>query len=206
MRLLVVEDDVPLREAICAAARNWAFLLPEVAGVREGRFHAIAQAGGLQEGVAQLEKPVDMVILDVKLGEESGLELVEHMRRSGRVPAILSVSGQATAAEAFHLAARGVRGYLAKPFDMHELRAAIAAIFAVPPDLSSGAMAQVGYRHIHVVQDEVKRAMLKRALESESGNISRAARRLGVTRAAVQQMLDRYGFPRASDRGEGRED
>ena len=58
-------------------------------------------------------------------------------------------------------------------------------------------MGQVGFRHIHAVQDEVKRAMLKRALQLESGNISHAARRLGITRAAVQQMIDRFELPRS---------
>jgi hypothetical protein len=45
--------------------------------------------------------------------------------------------------------------------------------------------------------------MLKRALQLEAGNMTRTARRLGVTRAAVQQMVDRYELPRGWGRPEG---
>jgi two-component system, response regulator RegA len=196
MRLLIVEDDDPLREAICASAANWTVIVPDHGRRKEARFSQIVQAASVPEGLACLASDFDLLIVDVRLGEERGLTLVERALTSERAPVTLAISGQATATEAFQLASLGIRGYLAKPFDMHELRAAIQAVFENPPDLGPNAMAQVGYRHIHTVQDAVKLAMLRRALQLEAGNITHAARRLGVTRAAVQQMLDRYGLPR----------
>jgi DNA-binding NtrC family response regulator len=199
MRLLVVEDDGPLREAMCAAATSWQFLLP--GGLPERRlvsFTEVREADSMEAGIKALVEPVDVLLVDVRLGEKSGIQVAEHASKLDLAPLTLAISGQATAAEGFRLAALGVRAYLSKPFDMHELRAALALLFTEPPDLTPGARAQVGFRHVHTVQDEVKVAMLKRALTLEEGNITRAATRLGVTRTAVQQMLDRYGLPRST--------
>jgi two-component system, response regulator RegA len=200
MRVLLVEDDLPLRDAIRQAALNWRVEVPED-GRRTEVVFSIVVAASPAEAFAVLDRsPIDLLIVDVKLGTESGITIVRRARGLDAIPTILAISGKATASEAFELAALGVRGYLGKPFDMHELRAAIQAVLATPPDLEPSAQAQVGYRHIHAVQDEVKLAMLKRALQLEDGNITRAARRLGITRTAVQQMLDRYGLPRPTTR------
>lgn len=196
MRVLIVEDDEPLRQAVASAARTWSVQLGEGEAARSVPFSEVVQAGSLSDGLSRVEAEFDLLIVDVRLGDESGLKLVERAVALERPPVVLAISGQATANEGFHLASLGVRGYLGKPFDMRELRAAIQGVFLDPTPLEQNAMAQVGQRHIHTVQDEVKKAMLRRALQLDGGNITRAARRLGVTRTAVQQMLDRYGIPR----------
>lgn len=196
MRVVIVEDDEPLRQAVVSAASAWSVQIGEGEEARSVALSNIEEAGSVAEGLERLEEGCDLLIVDVRLGDESGLTIVEAANRLDAPPVVLAVSGQATANEGFHLAALGVRGYLGKPFDMRELRAAIQGVFLEPPPLESNAMAQVGHRHIHAVQDEVKKAMLRRALQLDGGNITRAAKRLGVTRAAVQQMLDRYGIPR----------
>jgi DNA-binding NtrC family response regulator len=50
----------------------------------------------------------------------------------------------------------------------------------------------VGIVSMDCAQNVLKQAMLKEALQRTSGNLSRAAKLLGVTRQAIQQMLDRY--------------
>lgn len=198
MRTLLVEDDIPLREAIREAASAWKVRVPDGGREREMSLGEIRTAETVLGAVTELEHRFDLLIVDVKLGSESGIDIVRHARTLTWVPTILAISGKATATEAFELAALGVRGYLGKPFDLRELRAAIEAVLSSPPDLEPTAQAQVGHRHIHAVQDEVKLAMLKRALQLENNNLTRAARRLGITRTAVQQMLDRFGLPRPS--------
>jgi two-component system response regulator RegA len=196
MRVLLIEDDVPLRDAIRDAAINWTVEVPHQGAVRQVSFDSVGTASSVPEALAALRDLFDLVIVDVRLGDESGITIVRQAHELSVMPTMIAISGKATATEAFELASLGVRGYLGKPFDMHELRAAIQAVLAEPPALGHGAMAQVGHRHIHAVQDEVKVAMLKRALQLEDGNLTRAAKHLGITRAAVQQMLDRYDLPR----------
>jgi DNA-binding NtrC family response regulator len=196
MRLLLVEDDIPLRDSICAAACNWSIPLSQEDARGEARLSDILVAESVKGAIELLGRRCDLLIVDVRLGEESGLAVVERAVALAPAPVVLAISGQATAREAFQLAAMGVRGYLGKPFDLHELRAAIEGVLSAPPDLQPGAMAQVGHRPIHAVQDTVKLAMLRRALQLDDGNITRAARRLGITRTAVQQMIDRFGLTR----------
>jgi two-component system, response regulator RegA len=198
MHMLLVEDDAALSEAITAAASIWMSGGPlQAVGPSKQSPPAFVAVGTLTDGLIHLRRQTfDLVLTDVALGEESGIELVKFARTIEPAPTMIAISGEATAAQAFALAELGVRGFLAKPFDLRELRATLEEVLSKPPEVESRAMAQVGYRHIHAVQDEVKRAMLRRALHQESWNISQAAKRLGVTRAAVQQMIDRFGLPR----------
>jgi transcriptional regulator with GAF, ATPase, and Fis domain len=55
-----------------------------------------------------------------------------------------------------------------------------------------GAAAFVGLSRVHDLQDAIRLAMLREALRRTDGNVTRAARLLGVQRQAVQYMLGRY--------------
>jgi len=197
MHMLLVEDDAALATAIKAAACGWR-LRTDPSDSQSARISpTLVVENSLAAGQERLRlERFDLVLTDVALGEDSGLTLVQLARTLEPAPVLVAISGQATAAQAFALSELGVRGYLAKPFDLHELRAMVEEVLARPPDVEQSAMAQVGHRPIHAVQDEVKRAMLKRALQQEGWNISHTAKRLGVTRAAIQQMMDRFELPR----------
>lgn len=192
MKVLVVEDDAPLREAIVATSARWRLQTP--AG--DVRVTEALEASNVADGIRLVEREIDLLIVDVRLGDQSGIRVVEAARKGPAQLPILAMSGQATATEAFQLAALGVRGYLGKPFDMRELKESVQSVLGAAPELEERAAEQVGSKHIHVVQDVVKRAMVKRALAMADGNISQAARYLGITRTAVQQMLDRFELPR----------
>jgi len=197
MRLLVVEADPALRATLASAALEWTLEAPWDGSRSIATFSTVVEADSVAEALRRLEEPFDVVIVDLQMSGDVALRVVEHANRGDHAPAILALSGDDRAQLGFQLAKLGVRGCLSKPFTMEGVRVAIEKMLAEPPDLATSARAQVGYRHIHTVQDEVKRAMLERAFRLEGGNITRAARRLGVTRTAVQQMLDRYGLPRS---------
>jgi DNA-binding NtrC family response regulator len=188
--LLVVEDDVELCHSIAVAAQTWT--VPFARGGKPWRFSRIIQATSLNEGLRGLELRPDVMVLDIRLEKASGMGLATIATRMTPAPLILVASGEASAAEAFALAQTGVRGYLAKPFDLVELRLAIEAVANAPPNLAQLAPGQVGAHPIHAVQDTLKRAMLLEALTRTRGNYVRVAELLGVTRQAVQQMVSRY--------------
>ena len=68
----------------------------------------------------------------------------------------------------------------------------------VPPatldeDLLRRVIAQaVGRQPMQDFQSQVRRTMLEQALTRANGNLSRAAKMLGITRQGVQQMVSRY--------------
>ncbi len=59
-------------------------------------------------------------------------------------------------------------------------------------DIETVAASLVGLLKIDLVQDRMKRAMLKEALQRNGGNFTKAAIVLGVTRQAVQHMVTRF--------------
>jgi len=191
MRLLVVEDDEVLRAAIVEASRCWEV---ELEPDRAIGFDEILEADNVDDGVALLARRPDLVLVDVRLHAGSGLSVARAASEMHPTPLVLAMSGHASAGEAFSLAQSGVRGYLAKPFDLTELRAAVQGVLREPPRLEPHVKAQVGQVYIHTVQDQVRRAMVEQALARSDGNFVHAARLLGVTRQAVQQMVDRLGL------------
>jgi len=189
MRILIVEDDDELREAIAIDAQSWPMR-------HRGGEGEILTAPTAEEGIALLDLDPEFVLVDVRLGEDSGIRVVKAASQRLQPPSCLAMSGQASAEEAFELARLGVRGYLAKPFTLGELRDIVEQAVNAVPQLESVAQQEVGHTPILTVQDRVKKAMLLQALELWDGNYVKTASSLGVTRQAVQQMVKRYEIER----------
>ena len=189
MRILIVEDDDELREAIAIDAEGWPMR-------HRGGDGEILVAATADEGIALLEQEPEFVLVDVRLGADSGIRVVKAANEKAQPPSCLAMSGQASAEEAFELARLGVRGYLAKPFTLGELREIVEQAVTGTPHLEEVAQAEVGHTPILTVQDRVKKAMLQQALELWDGNYVKTATTLGVTRQAIQQMVKRYEIER----------
>jgi two-component system response regulator MprA len=115
VRILIVDDDRALREAL---RRNLALDGYEVEVAGKGA-DALAQA---EDG-----RP-DAIVLDVGLPGLDGLEVCRWLRRSGnRVPVLMLTAHDAIESRIDGLDA-GADDYLAKPFDVGELRARLRAL------------------------------------------------------------------------------
>ncbi len=175
MRVLVVEDDDLLRRSIGKAVRSWGAEVFEAATVRDG--------------VALLERHPDLLVMDVRLGDGTGLDVARAAARTRPIPLMIAISGQALPEEAFQLAQLGVRGYLPKPLSLDDLHATVTAIAHQPVELAAHAAGQVGQEPFQDVQANLRRTMVEQALALSAGSRTGAARLLGVTRQAVQQMI-----------------
>jgi DNA-binding NarL/FixJ family response regulator len=111
-RVLIVDDDAPLRRALSRFFRNAALDVCEAKSV----FEAEKLLGGAP----------DLVITDVRLPDGSGRRVVEVANQQRPAPVIVAMSGLASAREAFALAQSGARIYLTKPFAERELVDGIA--------------------------------------------------------------------------------
>jgi two-component system phosphate regulon response regulator PhoB len=103
--VLVVDDDASLR-LLCRVNL-------ELDGYRVLEAMNVDEAEGML-----LAEPVDVVLLDVHVGPESGIELMRSLRERGGAPPVVLVTGTArldadTQAEA--------DGIVAKPFRLEEL-------------------------------------------------------------------------------------
>ena len=107
--VLIVDDDERLRRYV------------RVNLELEG--YSVREAGSAEEGLTALEaEPPDLVLLDVMMPEMDGWEMLRRVRERHGVEAIpvIMFSGKADAAPE-DAEARGVRGFIGKPFDPQQL-------------------------------------------------------------------------------------
>jgi DNA-binding response OmpR family regulator len=120
VRVLVVDDDPSVRGVVRAGLEPI-----EVLGAGDGR-----------TGLAMIrDTAVDVVLLDVRMPDVDGFEILREVRRDPATKdlPVLMLSGRTGELE--HLAAfrLGADGYLTKPFDPEELETAVLTVASRTP-------------------------------------------------------------------------
>ena len=127
----------------------------------------------------------EFAVVDLKMPGKSGLELVKALREIDPGTKMLVLTGYGSIATAIDAVRLGATYYLAKPADADDIVAAFARGEAPPlepPDIDYKApsLARAEWEHIN------------RVLSDCGGNISEAARRLGIHRRSLQRKLQKY--------------
>ena len=96
--------------------------------ILHGDRHALHRAGSAAEALAVLaDAEIDLVLLDIRLGATSGVELLEQIKRARPDVEVVMMTGHGTVESAVECMRRGAFDYLEKPFsDSHRVRAVIA--------------------------------------------------------------------------------
>jgi two-component system, OmpR family, phosphate regulon response regulator OmpR len=105
--LLVVDDDARFRELLRRYLSESGFRVTTAPGAGEARANLASFA-------------FDLVVLDVMMPGESGLDLTRDLRREGRVP-ILLLTAMAEPEDRVNGLEHGADDYLSKPFEPREL-------------------------------------------------------------------------------------
>ena len=112
VRILVVDDEAPLRRALRA-------LLSALG-------HEVHEAEGGRAALAALKKaPCDLVLLDLHMEGGGGLEVLPELRRLPEAPAVVVLTGRADVSAAVEAMRAGAADFLQKPADGAMLEAAI---------------------------------------------------------------------------------
>ncbi|WP_354642578.1 response regulator [Kitasatospora camelliae] len=137
--VLVVDDDFRVAEVHSA-------YVARVPGFRvAGRAHSAAQA------LAALERrPVDLVLLDHHLPDETGLALVRRMRQGGIPGDVMMVTAARDVSTVHAAMQHGALQYLVKPFTFTGLRERLVAYAELRHTLAGASAREAG-------QDEVDR-------------------------------------------------
>ena len=168
--LLIVDDDAPFRERLVRAMLNRGY---EAVGVAD---HASALDS------ARRESP-ELALVDLRLPGRSGLEVVRDLKQLDPATTIVVLTGYGSIATAVEAVKLGATSYLAKPADAEQV---VAAFEGTPPaaDVPTPSLARVEWEHI------------QRVLTDCGGNVSHAARALGLHRRSLQRKLAKYPVAR----------
>ena len=172
-RLLIVEDDDVLRPRLARAFRERGFEVREAADAA----HATREARA---------DPPSHALVDLRLPEASGLEVVRALVAADSTMAVVVLTGYGSIATALEAVRLGARHYLAKPADVDEI---LAAFEREPSDAPRApatvpTLGRVEWEHIN------------RVLADCGGNVSEAARVLGIHRRSLQRKLAKFPSPR----------
>jgi two-component system response regulator RegA len=170
-RVLIVDDDATFRTRLGRAFSERGYhveLAPDAAAALE-----IAKAG-----------PPELAVVDLRMEGPSGLELLKSLkslREDLRVVILTGYGSIATAVEAMRL---GATNYVAKPADVDDILAAFQKaerpLEAVSDVFRPPSLARMEWEFIN------------RVLVDCGGNVSEAARRLGMHRRTLQRKLSKY--------------
>ena len=113
--ILVVDDDPTMRELIANYLTNH-------------RFRVSTAAGGEDMARIVAEDHVDLVVLDLQLAEENGLQLVNELRTRSNLPIIVITGHWRDEVDRIVGLELGADDYLTKPFNLRELLARVRAV------------------------------------------------------------------------------
>ena len=170
--LLIVDDDEVFRTRLARAfeKRGW----------------EVRHASNVDDGVrlAREESP-EHAIVDLRMPGRGGLEAVRDLHAIDPATRILVLTGYGSIATAVEAVRLGAVGYVAKPADVDDLlaafaRAALPPLSAAPLEYDPPSLARAEWEHIH------------RVLADCAGNVSEAARKLGMHRRSLQRKIQKY--------------
>ena len=114
-QLLVVEDDDSIRESLVDFFTD-----------REWLVHACANHAAAEQ--ALIAQQFDMVLLDLRLPDGDGLDLLRGMRKRGNRAPVIVLTARGELEQRVLGLKLGADDYLVKPFSVHELAARIEAV------------------------------------------------------------------------------
>jgi two-component system, response regulator RegA len=128
-------------------------------------------------------RPPDFVLIDLRLKEQSGLDLIQPLRLLRDDMCILLVTGYASVATAVEAMKRGADNYLLKPVTVDSILRALADEPPPAAELTMTPLSRLEWEHI------------QQALNETQGNVSAAARLLGMHRRSLQRKLAKRPGP-----------
>lgn len=167
--ILLVDDTFVLRERLSTAM--------------EQRGFRVETAGDYEQAIEVFRKrPTELAVLDLRMPGKSGLELLRKLLDIAPDTRIIILSGFGSIPASIDAVRAGAVNFLSKPADADDILSAFMR--GDEPSVPDGAvafpapsLARNEWEHIH------------RVLSDCGGNISEAARRLGIHRRSLQRKL-----------------
>jgi len=164
--LLLLDDDEPFLKRLAKAMEKRGFSVETADSVAAGR--AIATA-----------RPPAYAVVDLRLGDGNGLDVVEVLREKRPDAKIVVLTGYGAIATAVAAVKIGATDYLSKPADASDVTKALLAQSDALPEPPENPMSA----------DRVRWEHIQRIYELCDRNVSETARRLNMHRRTLQRIL-----------------
>jgi two-component system response regulator RegA len=168
--LLIVEDNDRFAETLASEFRD--------------RGYEVLRACDLASIAAIKKLDVHYAVVDLRLGADSGLDAIQAILARSPNAKIVVLTGYGSIATAVKATKLGAIGYLMKPADADQVERAFSGEDLDDEEIPIPSAFQSLYRH--------EREYIEFVLSECDGNISQAARRLGLHRQSLQRKLRKY--------------
>lgn len=170
--VLVVDDDERFRERLVQA-------------FRQRGLHSLGANGYEEARRISESKRVSSAVVDLRMPGQHGLAVLRELRRRDPECAVVVLTGFGSIATAVEAMRLGARDYLTKPCDADRVLSALAPEPASAEEGSGPAFETPSLARI-------EREHIERVLRECSGNVSKAARVLGIHRRTLQYKLAKF--------------
>ncbi len=168
--LLIVDDNARFAETLASEFRD--------------RGYHVSRAADMASLQSQTSLDVDYAIVDLRLGADSGLDAIQIILKHSPRAKVVVLTGYGSIATAVKATKLGAVGYLMKPTDVEQVERALLEQVDDDTEVPIPSEFQSLYRH--------EREYIEFVLAECEGNISQAARRLGLHRQSLQRKLRKY--------------
>lgn len=164
--LLLLDDDEPFLRRLARAMEKRGFNVTAAQSIAEGK-GAVAN------------KPPAYAVVDLRLEDGNGLDVVEMLRDKRADARIVVLTGYGAIATAVAAVKIGATDYLSKPADANDITNALLAPPEQKPPPPENPMSA----------DRVRWEHIQRVFELCDRNVSETARRLNMHRRTLQRIL-----------------
>ena len=167
--LLIVEDDTRFADTLATEFRDRGYTVshvPDLAGLD-----------------ATDPSEFEFAVVDLRLRRDNGLDAVTSIKTRSPGTRVVVLTGYGSIATAVQATKNGATNYLTKPIDMDELEHTLQ---------TGGGGDEVSIPDEFQTLDRHEREYIEFVLNECNGNISQAARRLGLHRQSLQRKLRKF--------------
>ena len=169
IKLLIVDDDLPFRERLGRSMEKKGFIVETIPSYKE----CLIRCSKIS---------FDYAIIDMRLEDGSGLELVKEIQKISPETKSLLLTGYGNIATAVAAIKSGAIDYLPKPAEIDQIYDALTnskEILPPPPDNPMTA-------------DRIRWEHIQRVFIQCNRNVSETARRLRMHRRTLQRILNKH--------------
>ena len=168
-KLLIVDDDLPFRERLSRSMEKKGF--------------DVESSSGFQESLNMVSKSsFDFAVVDMRLEDGSGLELVKQIQKISPNTKSLLLTGYGNIATAVAAIKSGAIDYLPKPAEIDQIYDALTNSKEILPPPPENPM----------TADRIRWEHIQRVFIQCNRNVSETARRLRMHRRTLQRILNKH--------------